>query len=90
MTLTDLPNIGPKLAEDLRRVGIDGPEALRSAGAERAFLQIRAQVDPAACFHRLTALAGAVQGVPKEALTPEEKASLREFFDGLPREVAHV
>ena len=26
MELTDLPNIGPKLAESLRRVGVDTPE----------------------------------------------------------------
>ena len=80
MTLTDLPNIGPKLAEDLRRVGIDGPEALRSAGAERAFLQIRAQVDPAACLHQLEALAGAVEGIRKSLLPPERKAELKSWY----------
>ena len=29
--LTDLPNIGPVLAEELKQVGIDTPEALREA-----------------------------------------------------------
>lgn len=83
MQLTDLPNVGPKLAENLRRVGLESPEAFRAAGAEDTFLRIRAQVDPTACFHQLTALAGAELGVPKKALPPERKAELRTFFDRL-------
>ena len=83
MDLTDLPNIGPKLAENLRRVGLETPEDFRAAGAEDAFLRIRAQADPAACFHQLTALAGAELGIPKKALPPERKAELRVFFDRL-------
>ena len=83
MTLTDLPNVGPKLAENLRRVGLETPEAFRVAGTEEAFLRIRAQVDANACFHQLTALAGAELGVPKKALPAERKAALRAFFDRL-------
>ncbi len=83
MTLTDLPNIGPKLAENLRQVGLETPEAFRAAGTEEAFLRIRAQVNPNACFHQLTALAGAELGIPKKALPPERKAALRVFFDSL-------
>lgn len=81
--LTELPNIGPKLAENLRRAGIETPEVLRELGAEAAFLRVRTQVDPTACFHQLTALAGAELGIPKKALTAEKKADLRTFFDGL-------
>ena len=83
MNLESLPNIGPVLAGNLRRVGVDTPEALRETGAEQAFLRIRAQVDSAACFHQLTALAGAEAGIPKRELPPERKAELRAFFDGL-------
>ena len=83
MNLESLPNIGPVLAGNLRRVGVDTPEALRETGAEQAFLRIRAQVDSAACFHQLTALAGAEAGIPKGELSPERKAELRTFFDGL-------
>ena len=83
MTLTDLPNVGPKLAENLRRVGLETPESFRAAGAREAFLRIRVQVDPTACFHQLTALAGAELGIPKKALSPEKKAELRAFFDSL-------
>lgn len=82
MELTDLPNVGPKLVENLRRVGLETPQKFREAGAEEAFMRIRAQVDPTACFHQLTALEGAVQGVRKSQLTPERKTELRAFFDG--------
>ena len=83
MTLTDLPNIGPKLAGNLRQAGLNTPEAFRAVGAKEAFLRIRAQVDPAACFHQLTALAGAELGIPKKALSVEKKGELRTFFDSL-------
>ena len=83
MELTDLPNIGPVLADNLRRAGITSAEDLRAAGARDAFLRIRAQVDPTACFHQLTALAGAELGIRKTTLTPEQKADLRTFFETL-------
>lgn len=86
MELTELPNIGPVLAENLCRVDITSAEELRSVGACEAWLRIRAQVDPGACFHQLTALAGAELGgaelgVRKTALPAERKAELRAFFD---------
>ena len=81
MELTGLPNIGTVLAENLHRVGITSAEELRAAGACEAWLRIRTQVDPGACFHQLTALAGAEMGLPKKELPPERKAELRVFFD---------
>ena len=78
MTLTELPNERPRLAENLV---VETPEALRELGA--AFLRVRTQVDPTACFHQLTALAGAELGIPKRALPPNRKAELRAFFNGL-------
>ena len=83
VTLEELPNVGSKLAENLRRAGLESPEDFRSAGAREAFLRIWAQVDPAACFHQLTALAGAELGIPKKAIPAEKKAELRAFFDSL-------
>lgn len=83
MTLQELPNIGPKLAENLRQAGLETPEDFRAAGAQEVFLRIQAQVDPTACFHRLTAMAGAELGVPKKAIPAEKKADLRAFFDSL-------
>ena len=81
MELTGLPNIGTVLAENLRRVGITSAEELRAAGACEAWLRIRTQVDTGACFHQLTALAGAEMGLPKKELPPERKTELRAFFD---------
>ena len=81
MELTDLPNIGPVLADNLRRVDITTAEDLRAAGACEAWLRIRTRVDSGACFHQLTALAGAELGIPKKELPPERKAALRTFFD---------
>ena len=81
MELTGLPNIGTVLAENVRWVGITSAEELRAAGACEAWLRIRTQVDPGACFHQLTALAGAEMGLPKKELPPERKAELRAFFD---------
>ena len=81
MELTDLPNIGPVLAQNLYAVGIGTPEDLRKAGAEEAWLRIRLQVDSGACLHQLQALAGAVADVPKKDLPPERKTELKAFFD---------
>lgn len=80
MELTDLPNIGPVLASNLRAVGIDSPEKLQETGAEEAWLRIRLQVDEGACLHQLQALAGAVAGVAKKDLPTERKAELKQFF----------
>ena len=81
--LTDLPNIGPVLAGNLEKAGVDTPDRLRELGAEEAFLRIRTRVDSTACLHQLEALAGAVSGVKKSLLPPERKAELKTWFRGL-------
>lgn len=80
MELSELPNIGPVLAQNLHAVGIETPEALRESGAEDAWLQIRLRVDSGACLHQLQALAGAAAGIPKKELPPKRKAELKAFF----------
>ena len=45
--LSGLPNIGPKIEEQLKAVGIDTAEELRRIGAEDAWLRIQA-MDPTA------------------------------------------
>ena len=60
---------------------INSAEELRIVGACEAWLRIRSRVDAGACLHQLTALAGAEEGVPKKALSPERKAELRTFFN---------
>jgi len=81
MELTSLPNIGPVLASNLKKIGVDSPDTLRKMSAEGAWIAIRGQVDPDACLHQLQALAGAVAGVPKKDLSPERKAELKAFFE---------
>ena len=81
--LTDLPNIGPKLADNLERAGVTDPEQLRALGAETVFLRIRDQVDRTACLHQLEALAGAAEGVRKSLLPPERKAELKTWYRSL-------
>ena len=81
--LQDLPNIGPVLAENLKKVGVETPEQLREAGTHEAFLRIRTQVDSGACLHQLEAIEGAVEGVKKSTLSPEKKAELRTFYQKL-------
>ena len=81
--LTDLPNVGPKLADHLEQAGIGTPERLRELGAEEAFPRIRAAAAPDACLHELEALAGAAAGVPKSLLPPERKAELKAWFRAL-------
>lgn len=84
MELTKLPNIGPELARLLNEIEVYDSEELQALGAEMACLRMKAGgLD--VCFHKLTALEGAVQGVRKSQLTPERKAELRAFFDGLPK-----
>lgn len=82
MELQALPNIGPELARLLNEVEVRDSEQLRELGTELVFLRLKAK-DPTACFHKLTALEGAVQGIKKSQISPERKAQLRQFFDGL-------
>lgn len=84
MELTKLPNIGPELSRMLNKVDIRDSEELIELGAEMALLRMKAQgLD--VCFHKLTALEGAVQGIKKSQITPERKAELRAFFNDLPK-----
>lgn len=77
--LRKLPNIGPKLAEQLREVGVDTPEELISVGSREAWLRIRA-IDPSACIMRLSALEGTLRGVRWHDLDAGVKDELKAFY----------
>ena len=79
-TLSNLPNVGKVLEENLRKIGIETPEQLQSMGAEEAFIRIRAGVDPGACLHMLYGLQGAIDGLPDKLLPVETKQKLKEFY----------
>ncbi|MGM9593312.1 MAG: TfoX/Sxy family DNA transformation protein [Candidatus Onthomonas sp.] len=82
--LTTLPNIGPKLAQLLREAGIPDGETLRALGCEQAVLRLAARHGrEEVCLHKVTALEGAIQDVPKKELAPERKAELNLFYKGL-------
>lgn len=78
--LSKLPNIGEKVEEQLNAVDIFTYEDLKKFGAENAWLKIQS-IDPSACIHRLLALEGALQGVPKKLLPEERKAELKKFYE---------
>ncbi len=82
-SLSSLPNVGSVLEKNLRAVGIDTPEALRTVGAQEAFLRIRAAMDPGACLHMLYGIQGAIENIPDKHLSDSCKASLRAFYKSL-------
>ena len=77
--LSNLPNIGKVVEEQLMQVGVNTAEELREAGAKQAWLKIQ-EIDESACLHRLMALEGAIQGVKKSMLSDGVKADLKEFY----------
>ena len=79
--LSKLVNIGPKLEQQLRAVGIDTPDQLRAVGSREAWLRILA-IDPSACLMRLSALEGALCGVRWPQLDGQTTRSLGEFYRG--------
>lgn len=78
--LSKLPNIGAKVEEQLNAVDIFTYEDLKNLGAENAWLKIQS-IDPSACIHRLLALEGALQGIPKKLLPDEKKTELKKFYE---------
>ena len=78
--LSKLPNIGPKVEEQLQGVGITTYEQLKEMGSQQAWLKIKA-IDDSACMHRLLALEGAIQGIRKSELSVEKRAELKEFYN---------
>ena len=77
--LSNLPNIGSKLEAQLDEVGISSVDMLKSAGSREAWLRIAA-IDPSACYMRLCALEGAIEGVRWHGLPEETKKELRAFY----------
>lgn len=78
-SLTDMPNLGPATAAQLREVGILTPDALREIGAKEAWLRIY-QIDPSACYSRLMGLEGAIRDIPKKLLPQAVKDDLKAYY----------
>lgn len=77
--LQKLPNIASKLEAQLTEVGVASIDALKTTGSREAWLRIAA-IDPSACYMRLCALEGAIQGVRWHHLDEETKKELKEFY----------
>lgn len=78
--LSSLANIGKELEKQLTKVGIYTPEELKNVGSKEAWLRIL-QIDPSACYNRLCALEGALQGIRWHSLADEKKAELKTFYE---------
>jgi len=78
--LANLPNIGTTVEEQLNQVGITTYEQLVALGSKQAWLKIKA-IDESACIHRLYALEGAIQDIPKKLLSQDIKEELKEFYN---------
>ena len=82
-SLTDLVNISKVIAADLQKAGISTVEELKRIGSKEAFLRIRLRADFEACFSKLCALEGAIQGIRWHHLTDEVKSDLKKFFKSI-------
>lgn len=76
------PNIGKMIEQQLRQIGIETPEQLKQIGSKQAWLSIKA-IDPSACYNRLCALEGAIQGVRWHYLSDDDKKELKEFYNNV-------
>lgn len=77
--LSKLPNIGKTLEEQLEKIGINSIEKLKETGSKQAWLCIKA-IDSSACYNRLCALEGAIEGIRWHDLSEEVKKELKEFY----------
>lgn len=77
--LSKLPNIGKVVEAQLNEVGIVTAQDLKNVGSRQAWMKIRT-IDDSACFNRLCALEGAIQGVRWHGLSNIDKADLRDFY----------
>ena len=78
--LTTLPNIGDKLADELRRVGITSAEQLVELGSVEAAVRItrgRAHTG----YNLLYALEGAIRAVRWHSLRKEARSRVRSEYD---------
>ncbi len=75
--LTDLPNIGPVLADALRRAGIATPADLKAVGSVEALIRVgRTMAGDKPCANMLYALEGAIRGIRWHGIPQDERAEL--------------
>lgn len=77
--LSEMPNIGKVVEEQLIKAGIDTPEKLIETGSEEAWIKLKA-IDPSSCLMKLYGLESAVRGIKKKDLPQDVKDKLKEFY----------
>jgi DNA transformation protein len=77
--LSNLINIGKEVERQLNETGITSFKELKQAGSRKAWLKIKS-IDPSACYSRLCALEGAIQGIRWHNLPEETKKELKDFY----------
>lgn len=78
--LSNLPNIGAKLEEQLISIGVNSFDELKMIGSCEAWFRILAN-DPSACINRLYALEGAIKGIRWHDLDECTKNTLKVFYN---------
>lgn len=78
--LSELPNIGKVLENQLNDVVINTVDELIDFGSKEAWLRIK-EIDESACLNRLMALEGAIQNIRWHNLSEEDKENLRNFYN---------
>ena len=78
--LTELPNIGPTLAQKLNAIGVETEQELMEMGSENAIIKIATLERGETCINMLYALEGAVQGIRWHLLSRERKEELKVFY----------
>ncbi len=82
--LTQLPNVGMVLAQNLIEIGVKSKQDFLVLGAEKAFIRILA-IHKGACLNQLFALEGAEHNIRWHNITKERKEELKSFFRGIER-----
>ena len=77
--LSEMPNIGKVVEEQLIKAGVDTPEKLIETGSEEAWIKLKA-IDPSSCLMKLYGLEGAVRRIKKKDLPQDVKDKLKEFY----------
>ena len=78
--LTELPNIGPVLANKLEGIGIMNLDELSRVGSVKATVRIGA-ADISACYNMLYALEGAIRGIRWHDIPSEDRQMIKEEFN---------
>jgi DNA transformation protein len=78
--LSKIINIGKELEKQLNEVGIKTLDELKNNGSKNAWLKIR-HIDSSACYNRLCALEGAIQGMRWHNLSENDKKELKMFYN---------